>query len=407
MKLVEKYAFRNTALNTIAEGFWGFGVSFHTVYAIIPLFIKTLGAPDWIIGMLPGSLIIFVALPQLFSTFYVRRISNIIRTNMLAHYGLAIPVGLLFFVYGILGIDGVLGWRIYLVIFTIYGLSIGLIMPFWILFLERISIEKKRGRFLGITFSLNGLMGLLGGVAAAFILDNQQIAFPKNFGILFGLFLLSILIGTSFFGGIRTDEALNRFSAPKQSFREFRLQAKTMLQQISYRNYLISRIFFSSQFLIHGFFAIYGHEKLGFDVKEAGIFTAITLVMASAANYFAGVLGDRYGYKYIIAVIYGSLALAAFSILGISQLWHLYLIFALIGLAQGITATGHMNMLIQFSQGNDTRLYYALVDTIQSAALLIIMALGTIVTTLLGYEYLFYAAGSALLMAFYIILRKV
>jgi MFS family permease len=407
MRLVEKYALRNTILNTTAEGIWGFGTAFHTVYAIIPLFLKTMGSPDWIIGLLPGSIIIFVAIPQLMTTFYVRRIPNIIRTNMLVHFSLAIPVTLMFFAYHVIGLDGRIGWMVYLLLYMIYGLSIGLIMPFWILFLERISVEKKRGRFLGITFSLNGLMGFLGGLTATIILGNSLISFPQNFGLLFGIFALSIIIGTSFFGWIRTDDALNQLSVPKQSVKEFIELSKTLLRQVPYRNYVISRIFYSSQFLIHAFFAVYGQEKLGFDVKEAGIFTAITVVMSSLANYFAGALGDRYGYKYIVAIIYGSLALAAFSILGISQLWHLYLIFALIGLAQGITATGHMNMVIQFSQGNDTRLYYALIDTIQSAALLLMMGLSTFVTAYAGFEILFIFTGCSLLGALYIILKKI
>ena len=33
----------NLKYNLLHEFFWGFGVAFHTIYAVIPLFIKELG----------------------------------------------------------------------------------------------------------------------------------------------------------------------------------------------------------------------------------------------------------------------------------------------------------------------------------------------------------------------------
>ena len=32
----------NLIINTIHEGFWGFGIAFHSTYAVVPLFLKLL-----------------------------------------------------------------------------------------------------------------------------------------------------------------------------------------------------------------------------------------------------------------------------------------------------------------------------------------------------------------------------
>ncbi len=36
----------NLRYNLVHEFFWGFGIAFHTIYAVVPLFLRTLGAPE-------------------------------------------------------------------------------------------------------------------------------------------------------------------------------------------------------------------------------------------------------------------------------------------------------------------------------------------------------------------------
>ena len=81
----------NLILNIFHEFTWGFGIAFHTVYAIVPLFLKSLGAPDIIIVSTAGLFAILVAIPQLFSALMGRNIKNIKRASLLLH-GLPISV---------------------------------------------------------------------------------------------------------------------------------------------------------------------------------------------------------------------------------------------------------------------------------------------------------------------------
>ena len=57
--------------------FWGFGVAFHTLYAVVPLFLKQLNAPNYIIVSTAGIFSIAVAIPTLFSAAIGRNIINI------------------------------------------------------------------------------------------------------------------------------------------------------------------------------------------------------------------------------------------------------------------------------------------------------------------------------------------
>ena len=70
------YHYQNQRYNNIHEFFWGFGSSFHTVYAVVPLFLKELGAPEVIATSSAGIFSIIIALPMLIIAALTRNITN-------------------------------------------------------------------------------------------------------------------------------------------------------------------------------------------------------------------------------------------------------------------------------------------------------------------------------------------
>ena len=64
----------NLRYNLFHEFFWGFGVAFHTLYAVVPLFLRELGAPEYIVVSTAGLFSIVIALPTLFSAALGRNI---------------------------------------------------------------------------------------------------------------------------------------------------------------------------------------------------------------------------------------------------------------------------------------------------------------------------------------------
>lgn len=407
MSIAEKHRIKNTVLNALVEGFWGFGTAFHSLYAIIPLFIKEMGAPAWVFGWLPGTMVILMALPQLLTTFRMHEIDNIIRKNTIMHYMIFFPVFAMAWVFGGLKLTGNTGLLVYIALFVIYTLMIGRLVPVWVLFLERISVENYRGRFLGITFMATGVVGFGGGAIAAYILKLEILQFPQNFGLLFFFYAVAILVGTSFFLGIKTDPERNTISRTKQSITDFFTEAvKILRENHQYRAYLISRVLFSAQWLVMAYYSVYGQDVLKFDISQAGIFTAITLVTSSVASVIAGMLGDRYGYKWIIGILYSSYLVAILLLISLSSMIQLYLIFVCIGIAQGSNMNGHMNMIIKYSRQQDTRIYYSIIETVQSIVLVLLMIAGTAIVATWGYIPLFVAAALFMISAFIVLIKS-
>ena len=75
----------NLRFNIFHEFLWGFGVAFHTIYAVIPLLLRTLGAPESIAMSSAGLFSILIALPTLIIAALGRNIRNIKRAVILVH----------------------------------------------------------------------------------------------------------------------------------------------------------------------------------------------------------------------------------------------------------------------------------------------------------------------------------
>ena len=140
----------NLRYNLVHEFFWGFGIAFHTIYAVVPLFLRTLGAPESIAMSSAGLFNILIALPMLVIAALGRNIQNIKRAVILVHCLILVVLFLMGFTFTWVNISTLhSAWIIYFVYFLFYGLSIGIVVPIWAEFLNKTTLISARGRFFG------------------------------------------------------------------------------------------------------------------------------------------------------------------------------------------------------------------------------------------------------------------
>ena len=77
--------YQNQKFNIIHEFFWGFGTAFHTVYAVVPLFLKKLGAPEAIAVSSTGIFSVLVAIPMLITAALSRNIVSLKKAVIYVH----------------------------------------------------------------------------------------------------------------------------------------------------------------------------------------------------------------------------------------------------------------------------------------------------------------------------------
>ena len=62
-------------------------------------------------------------------------------------------------------------WKIYLFFFILYGFSVGIIVPIWADFLDKVTKKSLRGKFFGLGFAFNSIGGFFGGITLKYLLD--------------------------------------------------------------------------------------------------------------------------------------------------------------------------------------------------------------------------------------------
>ena len=164
LKITHHY--QNQKFNNIHEFFWGFGSSFHTVYAVVPLFLKELGAPEVIATSSAGIFSIIIALPMLIIAALTRNSSNTKRLVISVHCIILFVAFIMGYVFTFSDIvKNPNAWKIYFTLFIAYALAIGIIVPIWADFLEKTTNKFLRGKFFGVGFAFNSIGALLGGIA--------------------------------------------------------------------------------------------------------------------------------------------------------------------------------------------------------------------------------------------------
>ena len=352
----------NLKYNLAHEFFWGFGVAFHTLYAVVPLFLKQLNAPNYIIVTTAGIFSIAVAIPTLFSAAIGRNIINIKKSVIRVHCIILIVAFTMGFTFSVLDSKIVNeAWIIYILYFVLYAISIGIIVPIWADFLNKSTLKSERGKFFGIGFAFNSLGSFFGGIALKYLLLSD-IEFPKNFGIGFFILFLSLLIATILFlpFKIKSPDKSKKTQTLNQFLREIVFIVK---KHKNFQRYLISRIFFSANLPGLGLYAIYCQDKFKFDLSEAGIFTIITVITSGASSFISGKIGDYYGHKKSMLIAYLGHLIAAITAIYAWNMFGVYAIFISIGIGQGAFMPSAMNFIYDFSSKSDAKKYMALIDT--------------------------------------------
>lgn len=387
---------RNLVLNSLHEMFWGFGMAFHSTYAVIPLFLKGLGAPDIVIASVAGVFVISSATPQIVTAFLGQNIRNL-KFAVVAVHGLPIPaIFLAGFIFAFLRPAGPSAWTIYYVCYLLFTLGLGIVFPIWADFLETVHRPDRRGSFFGVSFAFNFLAGSIGGFTVKKLLASP-IPFPANFGYGFLIYAGCILLASLLFIPYRTTTTVRK-SEPK-TFPQFIKEIRHLLaSDANFKRYLTSRILLTANYPAIPLYAAYSYDKLRFDMSEAGIFTAITVVVAGLWSYVTGRVGDRFGHKRAMVMVFSFYLLALVTAILAETLAQTYLIFVFLGMAQGGFWTSAMSLIYEFAGKRDKKIYFALVDSLTAPFVLFFIILSGILIPLVGVPTVLKGIGLFLIL---------
>lgn len=377
----------NLIYNCIHEFCWGFGVAFHTTYAIIPLFLKKLEAPDYIIISVAGLFSILVAVPMFFSALIGRNIRNLKRAIIAVHLLVLPPVFFAGFLFAFILPNGSNAWIYYYVCFILYGLSLGLIIPIWTEFIAHAFPRKSRGHYLGISFAFNSVGGFFGGIIVKFLLDGR-LAFPADFGTGFIIMGCALVLGIFVFRFYKVDNKPPDLIS--KTVKEYWNETLHIIQtHRNFKKYLLSRIFITAHFPAMSLYAVYAQQLFGFNVSKAGEFIVLQVMAYGLGSILSGKIGDKWGHKTAITLSFcGYLAAVICTILATSILF-IYAAFLFFGLGHGGFMPSAMNMIYEFAETRDSKIYMTLIDTCLAPFIVLMIILASILNPILGTQNLF------------------
>ena len=376
--LSSKEHYQNQNFNIIHEFFWGFGTAFHTVYAVVPLFLKKLGAPEAIAVSSTGMFSVLVAIPMLITAALSRNITSLKKAVIYVHCLILIVSFFMGYIFCFSSIGtSPHAWKIYLFFFFLYGLSVGIIVPIWADFLDKTTNKSLRGNFFGLGFAFNSIGGFFGGIALKYLLSSN-IPFPKNFGYGFFILFISLIIGTIVFYFYKQKKYQHH---KKKSLLQFKQETKLIINSHpNFHKYLISRVFYCATLPAMGLYAIYCQNKFYFEISEVGIFTILNVTTMGFFSYISGKIGDRYGHKYGLVMAYALHLLAILLVLFSRNMLWVYCVFIAVGAGQGSFMPSAMNLIYDFAGERDKKTYMALIDSFLAPfALIFILGIGSLV----------------------------
>ncbi|MDT8717638.1 MFS transporter [Clostridium sp. 19966] len=403
-KFIQKNVKYNFILNSVDGAAFSLGLVFISFNTIFPVFLKKLGANNFLISLIPFITIAGSSFPQLFAAHYVKNLS--VKKPFTAFIGLLqrIPwliLGTVTVIWGSKAPNIVLFSALFMLVF--YMVAGGLSGPVWFDLISKITPISLRGRLMSARAIIGQLFGIIGSFFTAYIIGN--IAYPYNYAALFFICFAILMISWAAFVFLKEPE--DEVNENTEDFWLFVKGIPSILKgNKDFRSFVISRAFFELGIAVTAFYSVYSIKHFSLPDSYAGIFTTVTSIAYVAGNLVLGYLGDKKGHKLNLVIGMISCALGAIIAMLAGNVAIFYIIFVLASIAQGARDVSVSNITVEFCSSSERAAYIAISSIIMIPISLIVLPMGSI-ADIFGYNYLFLITMLSSIAAFAILYFKV
>jgi MFS family permease len=372
-ELVHKHFTRNFSCHLLDGGFWGAGFAALGLYTIMPGLIHEIAMRHPAIAPYQNRLatlsgVCFFGLSQWIGFFVAGIYETKSRRLPAFLFGAAMQRVAFFIIAPATFFMDHIGYGPYLVLLFFalswYGVASGFVGPLWIDFVGRLVPVNRRGILLGSRDALATVMSV--SVLALFPVLGRHFSFPHNYGIMYTISWA--LFGCSWIALFFFKEIpyAREDLKPRTPFsRQVRENLSILRDDIAFRKLII--VFSVLAFAGLGNLSLItmrAMERMSLSGVAAAKFTglvAMTVTIANAVSILTfGYLGDRWGYKRIAFVAYGSLFLGFCTAIFASSTIAFEAAVVLSGVAgAGMTVFG-INFPLEFAPENRRPTYMAL-----------------------------------------------
>jgi MFS family permease len=354
----DKYFARNATGIGLAEFFWGLGFPVVMESTFLQIFLKNLGASDFLIGLVPAILMMGLSIFPLFSSYLFRNHEQKLPLVLGLHIVSSLSA-MLFGVFLFWVRDPGLILPAFFISYVIFSLCIGLTFPIWLNFLVKVFSPQKSVQGLSIMFIAQNAAKI---IASIFILKVVE---RFSFSLLSAawIFLISgilFLVGSLCYLITKELPASEPQAVRKDSF--FKHTWETIREITGNKNlvkYLIGDLDHYIVLTVMAFYANYATQFFGIkDYTAAGLFVCLIYSGAILATITLGTLNIlRLKHKFLSTKILNLVMLCV--LIFYPGLGGFLLASLLLGICRGTRGIIYTPSIKRFSNCQDATAYFA------------------------------------------------
>jgi MFS family permease len=400
---------RNFFANGLDMVSWLLGMSFMSISAIMPVYVRHLTDSPLIFGLIPALTDFGWFAPQLFLAPYVERLPR--KYPWVMVLGAIERVPYLVLPLAVIVLDGLSSNAaiiVFMLLWTWKAFGSGFVATPWQEMLAKVIPVSNRGRFFGLANLTGQLLGVGGSALAVAILAS--LAYPYNFALSFAIGAVGIWASYGFIALTR-EPAQPAATHSQRINREYGRRLMSILRRdVNFRTYLGSRWLAYFGNMAVGFIAVYAVEQFHLPDSVAAIYTGILYASSVVGYGLGGALGDRLGHRRVmqLAGVMWIAALGTMLLVTITQAtWLLYVVFALLGFSNAVGVVSDFNLAMEFGPEAERPTYVGLARTSTGPALLIAPLIGGLIAQSIGYPAVFVTSLVFAVSGLYLLTRRV
>lgn len=356
----DQYFSRNAAGVALVEFFWGLGFPVVMESTFLQIFLKNLGASDFLIGLVPSILMLGISVFPLFSSYLTRDYE----------YKRPIVLGL-----HLVSSLSTLGFGIFLfsvqtkgfiipaffISYVIFSLCIGLTFPVWLNFLVKIFPAEKNVQGLAIMYSAQNAAKIISSFLIIKVVESYSFSIISAAWIFLTAGLL-FLCGSFCFLITKEPTGSKPLTFEKDSFLQH--VWKTVKEITGNRNllkFLVGDMDIYVSLTIVAFYANYATQHFGIrDYTAAGLFVCFIYSGAILSNIFLGTFNWlSFKLKFISTKIANLFVLCL--LVFYPNLAGFLIASLLLGFCRGTRGIIYSPAVKKFSERHDATAYFAVV----------------------------------------------
>jgi MFS family permease len=286
----DRYFRQNVLGVSVVEFFWGLGFPIVLESTFLQLFLKSLGASGFVIGLVPSLFVVGTSFFPLFSSYFARNFRYKRPLVVLLHLISALSI----LGFGIILLflhESVNVLVCFFIAYSLFSICIGLTVPVWLNYLVRIFSETRSVPGLGYMMLFQNLGKIVSSFFVLKVVENYAFS-PRSSAVVFIATGLVFIVGSICF--FITREVADPRDPPPDS-RSFFYHTKESLHDIlanrRFLVFLIADLDFYVLLTAMSFYATYATGFYGVaPAVAAGFFVACIYAGSITVNIFLGAM---------------------------------------------------------------------------------------------------------------------